>query len=138
MFCKIIATNMFVATCVCPTIQNMGLNDFCTKHKSEDVLRSCIMLWFLIVLFPLHLTLSLFSLSFLSLYSHGRIILLQPLLENPCFNQLWKVIKYIYSSTVLKSNYCTLLECFHFLLLYTSTPLQFRQNIVLINFITFI
>ena len=46
--------------------------------------------------------------------------------------QWWKVTKYIYSSTILKYNFEELvLEYFHFLLLYTSTPLQFRENIVL-------
>ncbi len=40
--------------------------------------------------------------------------------------QWWTVTKYIYSGTVLKYNFEVLvLECLHFLLLYTSTQLHF-------------
>ena len=44
--------------------------------------------------------------------------------------QLWKVTKYIYSST--------LLEYFNFMQLYTSTPLQFTEKYSTFYFTTFI
>ena len=48
-------------------------------------------------------------------------------------NQWWEVTKYIYSSTVLKVQFggtCTLIVYFHFLLIYTSTPLHLRGKVL--------
>ena len=49
--------------------------------------------------------------------AHGGVNL-QSLL---CGGQWWKVTKYIYSSILLEYFFdvCTLLQCFHFMLLYT-------------------